>query len=76
MCDCGKLSSLLQKFYSLQVYFDVIEEIDCIIDKHVCMEHAMICVVNRVSHLYCIPQINLKSSLTSFFCVIGYSVHH
>ena len=37
MGNCGKLSSLLQKFYSLQVYFDVIEEIDCIIDKHVCM---------------------------------------
>ena len=37
MRDCAKLSSLLQKFYSFQVYFDVIEEIDCIIDKHVCM---------------------------------------
>lgn len=26
----------LEDLYSLQIYFDVIEEIDCIIDKHVC----------------------------------------
>ena len=26
----------MEDLYSLQIYFDVIEEIDCIIDKHVC----------------------------------------
>ena len=46
MGNCGKLSSLLQKFYSLQVYFDVIEEIDCIIDKHVCMTCYDLCSSN------------------------------
>ena len=25
-----------ENLYFLQIYFDVIEEIDCIIDKHVC----------------------------------------
>ena len=27
---------LIKRSFFLQIYFDVIEEIDCIIDKHVC----------------------------------------